>query len=74
MENIPEAVKKCLKVLEENIEILSDLELDLKDGKEDEIVYDMKLHDLYDMTEDVAESTKLKRAEMNYIRRKIIDV
>ena len=72
-DELPEAIKKCLKILEENIDILSNLELDLEDQKEDEIASDLELHHLYDMTEDVAESTKLKRAEFNLMRRKAED-
>jgi len=68
-DDIPEAVKKCLDILEENVEILANLELDLEDEKEDELTSNLELHQLYDMTEDVAESSKLKRAEANYARR-----
>ena len=71
---LPEAIKKCLKILEENIDILSNMELDLEDKKEDEITSGLGLQDLYDMTEDVAESAKLKRAEFNLMRRKSEDV
>jgi len=33
----------------------------------------MELHQLYDMTEDVAESTKLQSAEFNLVRRQSED-
>ncbi len=72
-DELPEAIKKCLKILEENIDILSNLELELEDQKEDEISSGLELHHLYDMTEDVAESAKLKRAEFNFMRRKVDD-
>jgi hypothetical protein len=72
-EDLPESVKKCLDILEENVEILANLELDLEDEKEDELTSDLKLHQLYDMTEDVAESVKLKRAEANFARRQTED-
>lgn len=68
-DELPEAIKKCIKILEENIDILSNIELDLEDQKEDEISSNLEIHDLYDMTEDLAESTKLKRAEFNLMRR-----
>jgi len=71
--DIPETVKKCLDILEENIEILANLEFDLESEKEDELTSNMKLHQLYDMTEDVAESTKLKRAEFNLVKRQSKD-
>ena len=68
-DELPETVKKCLDILEENVEILANLEMDLEDEREDELTPNMELHQLYDMTEDVAESAKLKRAEINYVRR-----
>ncbi|MFQ5781811.1 MAG: hypothetical protein ACE5GR_01990 [Nitrosopumilus sp.] len=68
-DELPETVKKCLDILEENVEILANLEIDLEDEREDELTPNLKLHQLYDMTEDVAESAKLKRAEINYVRR-----
>ncbi len=68
-DELPEAIKKCIKILEENIDILTNIELDLEDQKEDEIVSNLEIHDLYDMTEDLVESTKLKRAEFNLMRR-----
>ncbi|HSA76652.1 MAG TPA: hypothetical protein VLE02_03820 [Nitrosarchaeum sp.] len=68
-DELPEAIKKCIKILEENIDILSNIEQDLEDQKEDEIVSNLEIHDLYDMTEDLAESAKLKRAEFNLMRR-----
>ena len=68
-DDLPESVKKCLDILEENVEILANLELDLEDEKEDELTSNLELHQLYDMTEDVAESSKLKRAEASYARR-----
>jgi len=69
-DDLPEAVKRCLKILEENIDILSNIELTLEDQKEDEIVPDLELHHLYDMAEDVSDSAKLKRAEYNFMHRK----
>jgi hypothetical protein len=68
-DDLPESVKKCLDILEENVEILANIELDLEDEKEDELTSNLELHQLYDMTEDVAELSKLKRAEANYARR-----
>jgi hypothetical protein len=72
-EDLPEEVKKCLDILEENVDMLANFEYDLDDEKEDELTPNMELHNLYDMTEDVAESTKLKRAELNFTRRQSED-
>lgn len=72
-EELPDSVKKCLDILEENAEILANLEYDLDDEKENELTADMELHNLYDMSDDVAESAKLKRAESNFARRQSED-
>ncbi len=72
-DELPDAVKKCLDILEENVEILANLEIDLEDEREDELTPNMELHQLYDMTEDVSESAKLKRAESNLVRRQSED-
>ncbi len=72
-DELPEAIKKCLDILEENVEILAKIELELEDEKEDELTPNMELHQLYDMTEDVAESTKLQSAEFNLVRRQAED-
>ncbi len=72
-DDIPEAVKKCLDILEENVEILTNLEFDLESENEDELIPNMELHQLYDMTEDVSNSAKLKRAESSLMRRQAED-
>ena len=72
-DELPETVKKCLDILEENVEILANLEFDLESENEDELTPNMELHQLYDMTEDVSESVKLKRAESNLKRRQVED-
>jgi flagellin-specific chaperone FliS len=72
-DELQEEIKKCLKILEDNIDILSNLELELESQREDEITPNLDLHQLYDMTDDVAESAKLKRAEFNLMRRKADD-
>ena len=37
-DDLPDAVKKCLDILDENLEILSNIEIDLNDEKNDELV------------------------------------
>lgn len=49
-DDLPESVKKCLDILEENVEILANLELELEDEKENALVPDMELHQLYDLS------------------------
>ena len=66
---LSETVKKCLKILEENVDILENLEMDLEDENEDELVPNLELHQLYDVIEDVLQSSKIKRAEFNLAKR-----
>jgi hypothetical protein len=68
-EDLPKTLEDCFKLLDENIDVLANLDMDLEDEKEDEIVPDIQLHQLLDMTEDVSEFSKMKRAEFNLVRR-----
>ena len=70
-DNFPETVDNYFKILEENIDILANLAIDLEDEKEDELVPDMELYQLFDMTENVSESSKIKRAEFNLAQRQV---
>ncbi len=72
-DDLPDTVKKCLDILEENVEILANLEYELEDEKEGELTPNLELHQLFDMTEDVAESAKLRHAESNLVRRQAED-
>ena len=72
-DDIPDTIKKCLDILDENLEIVSNIEFDLNDEKNNELVSDMKLHNLFDMTEDIVESEKIKRAESKLMRRQSED-
>lgn len=66
---LSETVEKYLKILEENVDILENLEMDLEDENEDELVPNLELHQLYDVIEDVLQSSKIKRAEFNLAKR-----
>ncbi len=68
-DDLPETVEKCLKILEENVEVLENLEMDLEDENEDELEPNLELHQLFDIIEDVSHSSKIKRAEFNLARR-----
>ena len=74
MDDFAKTMDECLKILEENVDVLANLELDLEDEKEDEVVPNLELHQLYDMTEDVSHSSKLKRAEINLVKRQTEDL
>ena len=69
MDDFSKTIDECLKILEENVDVLANLEMDLEDEKEDEVVPSLELHDLYDIAEDVSHTSKIKRAETNLVRR-----
>lgn len=69
MDNFEDELDKCMRLLDENVDVLNNIEFELDDRAEDEVVTDLKLHNLYDMVEDVSTSAKLKRAESNFMRR-----
>ena len=66
---MPKTLKDCIKILDESIEVLADIQIDLEDEKEDQIIPNMKLHELYDMTEDVSHFSKIRQAEVNFMKR-----
>ena len=73
MDDFAKTIDECLKILEENVDVLANLEMDLEDEKEDEFVPNLELHQLYDMTEDVSHTSKLKHAEINLVKRQTED-
>ena len=67
--DLVEYVAECLDIVDENLEILSDIEFEIEQQKNDEIIPNMQLHDLIDMTHDVADLIKIRKAEASYMRR-----
>ncbi len=66
---IEEYLAECFKIIDENVEVLSDIEFEIEQQKDNEIIPNLQLHDLIDMTQDVAESIKIRKAEASYMRR-----
>ncbi len=66
---LEEYLADCIKILDENVDLLSNIEFELEQQKEDELVPEMKLTDLIDMTEDIADSSRLKKAEFSFMQR-----
>lgn len=62
-------IAESLEVLDENIEILTDIEYDLDEESEDELVADVGLYELMDMGEDVAKNARIRRAERAFLKR-----
>lgn len=68
-EEITEVLDECMKILDENVDILSDIEYSLESEKEDILVDNMTKDELIDMAHDVADSSRIKKAESNFVRR-----
>lgn len=66
-----EYLAECFKIIDENVEVLSGIEFEIEQQKDDEIIPNLQLHDLIDMTQDVAESIKIRKAEASYMRRQL---
>lgn len=60
---------ECLKILDDNVNILSNIEYELNQQKEDDLTPNMQLTDLIDMTHDVADSSRLRKAEFTFMQR-----
>ncbi len=68
-EDLGKCLDECLKLLDDNVNILSNIEYELNQQKEDELVPEMQLTDLIDMTHDIADSSRLKKAEFTFMQR-----
>ena len=68
-DKIEEYLAECFKIIDENVEVLSDIEFEIEQQKDNEIIPNLQLHDLIDMTQDVAESIKIRKAEASYMHR-----
>ena len=72
-DDLTKTLDECLRILDENVDILSDIEINLDEEKEDQVQPDMQLHNLYDMAEDVSTSARLRAAETRFMKRQSED-
>jgi hypothetical protein len=68
-EDLEMYLDECLKMLDDSVSILSNIEYELNQQKEDELVPGMQLADLMEMSQDVADSSRLKKAEFTFMQR-----
>ncbi len=69
MEEFIDMLDDCAKLLDENVDVLNDIDYSLQSEKEDTVVTDLTKDDLVDMAHEVSDSTKIKKAEFNFVRR-----
>lgn len=60
---------ECVKILDENVNVLNDIDYSLSSEKEDVVITDLTKNDLVDMAHEVSDSSRVKRAEYDFVRR-----
>lgn len=60
---------ECIKILDENVNVLNDIDYSLSSEKEDVVITDLTKNDLVDMAHEVSDSSRIKRAESDFVRR-----
>lgn len=62
---------ECIKILDENVNVLNDIDYSLSSEKEDVVITDLTKNDLVNMAHEVSDSSRIKRAESDFVRRLI---
>ena len=62
-------IDECVRLLDENADVLNDINYSLRFEKEDAVVLDLTKNDLVDMAHEVSDSTRIKKAEYDFVRR-----
>ncbi len=60
---------ECIKALDENVDVLNDIEYSLESEKEDAVITDLTKNDLVNMAHEVADSSRVKKAESQFVKR-----
>ena len=60
---------ECIKILDENVDVLNDLEYSLESDREDNVVPELTKNDLVNMAHELADSSRIKKAESYFIKR-----
>lgn len=68
--DLGEFVKEFKKVIADSLEILSDLDCDFVQSKEDELTPITNLQEVHEATDDITHFAKIKKAESELVRRK----
>lgn len=69
MDDFINMIDECVNLLDENANILNDIDYSLQSEKEDTVVTDLTKNDLVDMAHEVSDSTRIKKAEYDFVRR-----
>jgi len=69
MEEYIDMLDECAKLLDENTDVLNDIDYSLQSEKEDILITDLTKNELVDMAHEVSDSSKIKKAEYDFVRR-----
>jgi hypothetical protein len=68
-DDLADIIDECLKLMDENVDILNDMDYKLQSEKEDILVTDLTKNDLIDMAHEVSDSSRIKKAESFFVKR-----
>lgn len=69
MEEFIDMLDECVKILDENTSVLNDIDYSFQSEKEDVVITNLTKNDLVDMVHDVSDSSRIKKAEHDFVRR-----
>ena len=69
MEEFIDMLDECVKILDENASVLNDIDYSFQSEKEDVVVTDLTRNELVDMVHEVSDSSRIKKAEHDFVRR-----
>lgn len=70
-DDLVDIIDECIKLLDENVDVLNDIDYTLDSQKEDLVITDLTKNDLVNMAHEVSDSSRIKRAESDFVRRLI---
>jgi len=68
-DNFANLLDECIKILDDNVNVLNDIEYSAESEKEDAVITDLTRNDLVNMAHEVADSSRIKRAESYFVKR-----
>jgi len=69
MDEYLDILDECVKLLDDNANVLNDIDYSLQSEKEDTVVTDLTKNDLVEMAHEVSDSSRIKKAEYDFVRR-----
>jgi hypothetical protein len=69
MDEYLDILDECVKLLDDNTNVLNDIDYSLQSEKEDTVITDLTKNDLVEMAHEVSDSSRIKKAEYDFVRR-----